>query len=669
MDELILKREDKWVDRLKRSFMSYRTVFIIIAISFLPNVSIAQGFGCYDINSSNKNNLDGVYNKFSIEDFFLEINWKEYFIESGLADGHFTSYFNDKTSCTKIVKMEGPIVSGLQEGKWKFYINKSCFFQGNFINGRKEGVWLGYNMSNEGDSVCNAKIEFKNDLIDGKAIYYFSSGKIHKMISYQNGVKNGKEIVYFENDTAKVDQIKEFKEYSNGVLHGKYLVYYSYNPLDTLEYGTYLNGKRNGKFLFSQQGKLIVNFSNDLVDGKLMKFYPNGQLALEADYKNNLPYNIIQINDSCGKLLESNTLKEGNGWFNCYYDDGKLISHFEYKNQMISGNFFRYYKAGNIMEAGLLFTNNEKNYKKVKLIQQYDDLNLFSAWQLNFTKGTNYSVYDNDKSIKYKIFSEHIDTLNDDIILYNNYEDGIIKHKDQLWRGLKYGQEKSYYDNDSVQITGNYKIIDAEDGNKNSVKNGTFKYYHFNGHLKAEITYLNGKETGKSYYYDDSGLLKRIKVNEDNGEVYNVFDGDTVNRIDIDGRRQGKWINIPNAYSEDKCFDLPNQIKYFKDDKPIGTWQSYSYDGKHLTEKIIWQDSLIAYCMRWGYSNKLMDEGIMFNQIENGEWKEYDFKKGYLKYKGQYKCGQRDGIWQEFDKKRKLIKKIEYKEGQKINKP
>jgi len=155
-----------------------------------------------------------------------------------------------------------------------------------------------------------------------------------------------------------------------------------------------------------------------------------------------------------------------------------------------------------------------------------------------------------------------------------------------------------------------------------------------------------------------------VKVIGFNGEIYNIYDNDTVNQIDEKGRKQGKWISIPRSYFENSCNYNPNQIKYYKNDKPTGTWEYYSYDGKLLTERIVWQDSINSYCQSWGYNGKLIEEGSMINETKNGEWKEYDYNKGYLKYKGYYNCGRKEGIWQEFKKNGKMIKKIEYIEGQ-----
>ncbi|HOR60873.1 MAG TPA: hypothetical protein PK124_06435 [Bacteroidales bacterium] len=397
-----------------------------------------------------------------------------------------------------------------------------------------------------------------------------------------------------------------------------------------------------------------------------MKYYNNGILAFELDYKNNLPYNLIQTQDINGHKLDSNTLIAGNGKLNCYYENGSLLSSFEYKNQLIAGKFYRYYESGDIMEEGLLYTDNTEVCNNTKPIEHCEDLNLFSDWQLNVTTGTYYSVFNDDGSLKYKVYSSFNDSINDDVIISENYKNEKLSHKVYFWRKLVFGQLNTFYENGSLKASGNYSIID-KDSIKISVRNGIFKHYYSNGVIKAEINYSNGKETGTSFYYDDYGILRRTRIIKSNGEIYNIFDNDTVNRIDEKGRKQGKWINIaylPYLYSECDCSNIPDQILYFKNDKPIGTWEFFNLEGEILIAKIFWKDSINAYYQRWNLKKRLIEEGNLVNMIKDGEWKEYDYKKGYLKWKGYYNCGKKDGYWQEFNRRGKVIREVEYIDGQ-----
>lgn len=637
------------------------SIIIILFSIFLPKIAFSQDFGCYNITA-----IDYTFSRNpilapSFEKFFYKTDWSEFSLDSNVTDGFYKKYYFNESSCSTEVKMEGFVKNGLQEGSWILYLSKKNFYKGYFINGKKEGLWVGYHINEKEDSICLSEIKFENNLYNGITKLYSLNGNLYKIINYQNGQIDGQEIEYVTDDSTNVKRIQSLKEYTNGKLDGKYLIYKWRTPFDTLTYGKYSAGKKNGRFIFIDYDgkKTIVDYVNDKVEGKFIKYHRNGVLAYELDYKNNLPYNLIQLQDTSGNKIDSNLLSEGTGKLNFYDDNGILLSSFEYKDQLIAGEFCTYYETGVIKEQGLLYTNNEKCFKQTTPIEDCYDFNLFAAWQLNFTNETNYTVFNEDGSIIAKYHSVYNDSIKDDINLYEVFKKGKLLSTETFWRGLQFSQINKYYEDGTIKMTGSYIILN-NDTTKTSVKNGVFKYYHTNGILNAEVNYLLGNETGKSYFYDDSGNLKRIKVIEPNGAIYNIFENDTVNKIDEKGRKQGKWIRIPHSISEDYCFYIPNQIKYYNNDKPIGIWEFYSNDGKCLTKRIVWQDSLNTYCQRWFYKGKLQEEGYMINNKEVGEWKEYDYKKGYLKFKGQYNCGQKTGIWQEFNKKGEIIKEIEY---------
>jgi antitoxin component YwqK of YwqJK toxin-antitoxin module len=645
--------------------MRYSITFILFCFVF-PSLVFSQDFGCYDVNSSYNNALNGAYVKQHIrEGVFAKTDWNEFALASNIPNGYYKKYGFDRSLCSQEVKMQGIVENGLQEGLWRLFFSEKYFLVGNYINGKKEGMWAGTWINKQGDSICLSEVEFVNNLYDGVMKDYTSDGELYKLTSYKNGLNHGQEIEYFDIDTSEVKYIESLKEYSNGKLDGKYLLYNYFNPLDTSAYGQYSLGKKNGRFIYhhSGEGRTIVDFVNDKVEGKLIKYFSNGVLAYELDYKNNLPYNLIQTQDTSGNTIELNILTEGTGKLSCYDDNGALLSSVEYNNQLISGKIARYYESGDLMEEGLIYTNTQKSFGKTTPIEKCADLNSFSVWQLNFTAGTNFTSYNEDGSISTKTLSSFNDSIGEYIITRENYESEKLIIKEIFWRGLEFGQVSRYSNDGTLEMTSNYIISDS-DSNKTSVKSGPFKYYHPNGIVKAEGNYSDGNEVGSTYFYDDSGILKRVKVIETNGGVYNIYENDTLNRIDYEGRKQGKWISIPHAYSENSCYSNPDQIIYYKNDNPTGIWEYYSYDGIRLIERLVWHDSVNSYSQTWGYNGNLIAEGSMINEIRNGEWKEFDHKKGYLKFKGQYSCGKKEGIWQKFKRNGKMIKEIEYVDGQ-----
>ena len=625
------------------------SITCILFILCLSHFGFAQDFGCYDMEALKENiPFGGSPHHRTAERLIYRTDWKEYILDSNIADGYYRNFHFDAKTCTREVKMEGTIKNGLQEGIWKFHLGATSFFVGSFERGKKEGLWKGYYLNAMGDSTCMSEITFKRDLYDGLTNYYSPNGKLYKTIAYKNNLINGQAIEYFENDTSGQNYISEWKEYTDGVLDGKYLIYSRYKPSDTLTYGIYSFGKKNSRFIDHFSGdKYIVDYVNDKVEGKYIKYFRNGKLAFEYDYRNNLPYNLVQLNDTAGNRIADNSFHDGTGVLNYYYDNGALVSSVEYKDQLISGKFSSFYKSGKVSEEGNIYTNSAKCFKITQPIDPWKDLNLLSAWQLNFASGTNYMIFNEDGSINTKLYALLNDSLNEDVIVAESYSNGKLVRSETEWRGLKFGLVKDFYENGQLKTTGNYIITDI-DSIKTSRKDGIFKYYHSNGELKAEVSYSNGNEIGSAYFYDDAGVLKRVKVIESKNAGYNIYDNDTINRIDEKGRKQGKWISLQNSYSDDDCNDMPNRIRFFKNDKPTGIWEYYSYDGSQLSNRIVWQDSVHAYSQQFDYNGQLWQEGNLINEIENGEWKVYDPKKGYLRFKGNYDCGERNGVWQQF---------------------
>lgn len=639
---------------------------IITLFTFLsPSFCFSQDFGCYDVDRKATGVLDGIYVKEDISvNSFKEIDWNRYFLDSNFTDGYYKEYTFGENMCIQSVKMEGVVKNGIQEGEWKLYLTDKSFYTGKFLKGNKEGVWLGIYKDHVGDSICFSEIEFKNDKLEGVSKYYNSNGSLSRTISYRSGLKNGPEIEYLNNDTNEENHIRELKEYLNGELNGRYLIYGDKGNLDTLTFGEYSLGKKDGRFTFKNYrgNKIIVDYVDDKVEGKVIRYYSNGRLACEFDFRNNLPYNLIQMQDSSGNKLES-TLKEGNGKLDYYYDNGKLLSSFEYRGQLIAGKFRLYYKSGALSEDGFLYANNEKCYKGKKYIEECEDLNLFSAWQLDFTKGTNYLMFDLDGDVNSRIISSFSDSICEDLLISEDYKKGFLINKETLWRGLVIGQVNSYYDNGKLKMSGQYEIV-GKDSVKTSCENGNFRYYYSNGVLKSSAFYSNGKETGVSSFYDNSGQLKRLKILEKDGGSYNIYENDTVNRIDEKGRRQGKWISLPYSFSENNCSYIPDVVKYYKNDNPIGTWEYFYCDAQNLSQRLVWKDSANAFCQIWDCYGKLKEEGNMVKEKKVGEWKEYDKRKGYVKFKGYYDCGLKEGVWEEFNRNMKVLNKTEYIHGQ-----
>ena len=128
---------------------------------------------------------------------------------------------------------EGEYLNGERNGKGKEYNeDEKLIFEGEYLNGKRNGKGKKYN--NDG------KLIFEGEYMKGK-IWNGNGYDGKKNCIFE--LKNGNGIV--KSKYIYSDEIKYEIDYSNGLLNGKGKEYY-YNGKLEFE-GEYLNGKRNGK--------------------------------------------------------------------------------------------------------------------------------------------------------------------------------------------------------------------------------------------------------------------------------------------------------------------------------------------------------------------------------------------------------------------------------------
>ncbi|MFZ1497636.1 MAG: CDC27 family protein, partial [Saprospiraceae bacterium] len=157
------------------------------------------------------------------------------------------------------------------------------YLSGPIINGKYEGAFR--MMDKHGRTTGD--LFFKDDMLEGKQVYYQKNGKLSETTEYTKGKKHGVRTTYFE------------------------------------------NGRLSG----------IETYKDDVYDGPFQTFYPNGNKNCEGTYvKDQLvgSYNCFNIDG--GKRLESNLVNDKlNGSYKMYNPGGDLISSFEYINGELTG--------------------------------------------------------------------------------------------------------------------------------------------------------------------------------------------------------------------------------------------------------------------------------------------------------------------------------------------
>jgi len=111
---------------------------------------------------------------------------------------------------------------------------------------------------------------------------------------------------------------------------------------------------------------------------------------------------------------------------------------------------------------------------------------------------------------------------------------------------------------------------------------------------------------------------------------------DTINRVDAQGRKQGKWVKYHPT-------GQPRYVGQFKDDKPYGEFFYYDDEGT-LTTVMLFQGN-VARATMYFQNGQIMAKGKYVNQQKDSIWVYYDALKGYVLADEFYDKGVKKGEW------------------------
>src|SRR5271169_6442056 len=89
-------------------------------------------------------------------------------------------------------------ITGTPGAQYKlFWSDKSLRAEGPVVSGMKNGLWKFYNKGTNGKGIM-AEVPFKNDLIDGEVKEYYPAGRLQSKTKYKNGIMNGSLMTFYE---------------------------------------------------------------------------------------------------------------------------------------------------------------------------------------------------------------------------------------------------------------------------------------------------------------------------------------------------------------------------------------------------------------------------------------------------------------------------------------
>ena len=121
------------------------------------------------------------------------------------------------------------------------------------------------------------------------------------------------------------------------------------------------------------------------------------------------------------------------------------------------------------------------------------------------------------------------------------------------------------------------------------------------------------------------------------GQTFQVFKGDTINRIDAKGQKQGLWRKY---YSTDSLF---SEGKY-KDNIPVGTFMSYHKNGKVQAKMVYRGMTEICKAEIFAEDGKLKAKGKYINKTKDSLWTYYSLD-GWISSTEFYLKGKKEGSW------------------------
>ena len=497
----------------------------------------------------------------------------------------------------------------------------------------------------------NSYKPYSGDVID----YYENSHFVKVQGKYLNGVKNGEFIFY----------------YDNGIINKKG------NFSDNKKVGAWLEFDKRGILL----NKRIYNDNNFM----FYSYYENLKIAIEGEYINNKKEGIwIDYDERENKIKETfykNGIADTNNikFFDSVLDTQMIDSEIDFSiikesdvelkssqidsvNEVLNGEYLDFFKSGRIYRKR--FYDNGILDTLKKTLQYYESGSIFSE----------YDEIEKDNQI----------ILNGQYIAY--FENGNKQYEGQYKDGFKINHWLEYYDtgeiyskkiykNDFIPVNYYYKdgslMIESVLSIKGENFNGSYKKFYPNGALMEEGKYIEDiKDALWLTYFENGNISSKINFIDQAGMYYSYYKSGEILQEGyfVNGKKHGMWTQYylsGNKKNEIEYLDgdvnINNPLIKYKEDESVLSSQFV----KIIDEKIV-NDGLYIEFFETGIVKK---RGIYTNNTKSGNWFEYYddgsifseifydngsglFKSYYpskkLLLKGKYKNNERDGKWTKY---------------------
>ncbi len=586
----------------------------------------------------------------------------------GLYSGKYNEWWN-----TGEIKIKGTYRNGLMNGRWKFYYeNGKTLCTGSYQNGNngflvngirgipkngKTGLWTYWDTKSK-------KIEegyFKIGKQIGKWAFWDSKGKRY------SGVKIDYES--YLDESQNKDRLGNYFIYSPKA-HGekKYIS----------SYGSFIENKRNGKWIFFDKNRKIsalINYKKGEPSGNYATFHNKGH-KLSEGLVNGLDEigdlikegNWVYRNGEGRKDREINYVKgfqEGKSKY--YSPDGQGLSEVYFKkNKLWDGELTTWYPGGTKKESG-----------------QYKNGMKEGVWAFFYENGQNYYLVNYHKNKKDGLYTQW-DSFGR-LVKEDEYENGkrvteyIVKYDDLGYTEINkrnnmfYGPWVRWFSDEKKAEEGYYI---------NGKRWGIWTTWYESGEKKDEGEYINDQKNSYHKKWDkDFKIVENIEYKDGKvlSEYYFVKDSDGfLEYRQKNGILDGGWTKWHND-------EIKSETGVYKNGKKIGEWKSwYETRQKHYVAKYV-DGVLSGNFSEWNIDGKkvkdfqykdgekfqeyiiFLDQGFIYevNKTEGvleGPWKKKTID-GIKIQEGIYKQGFKIGTWFIFNEEGLLSEEFNYDES------
>lgn len=356
---------------------------------------------------------------------------------------------------------------------------------------------------------------------DGPWKYWYPNGKLQGEVNFSEGIAHGKWTLYYESGKKMSEG-----EFLKGTKHGLWTTYHTEGQVANV--GEYLYDREAGEWkIYHENGQLqsIGSYEAGYPYGEWKVFHDNGQLESEGQMNNGEQTGIWKTYQANGNPLSEiryaegqetvinswnlsgvQTVTDGSGTFEEYYETGELMSKGQIRNGKRTGNSTSYYPDGTKSQEGEYIdgkyrfistweTNGDPQVVNGNgRFESYLDMGLIMIEDGNVVNGkrdgTWYDYY----------------PTSGNIFIRTDYKSGEIEGKrstfhetGQTWfegmmsKGKETGEWKWYFDTGELESTAFFE---------NGVKTGTQTFWDLDGRKIKEETYENGKLTNTRLLID-----------------------------------------------------------------------------------------------------------------------------------------------------------------------